>query len=242
VNITLPLLKSVTGRVLVESHRGAEHLAPENSWHGLDIAQQHGADLIEVDVQLSRDGVAFLRHNYALPDGRPCRDLAWSDLATVTINCESLPPLEDVLVWARDADARLSLDLKTGFIAEGKLAREVVRLLQRTQTMDRAMLLAWDHTEIAQIKKTYPEITTRALIRARIVDLRGMLESVGADCVSLSYDLIRPGDVEQAHALGVAVALVEMWQPDFDFVTRSGADIVSWGDPAEARRRLGLQS
>jgi hypothetical protein len=29
-----------------------------------------------------------------------------------------------------------------------------------------------------------------------------------------------------------------MWQPDFDFVARSGVDIVSWGDPAEAKRRL----
>jgi len=100
-------------------------------------------------------------------------------------------------------------------------------------------LLAWDHTEIAQIKQAYPEVTTRALIRARLVDLPGVLKSTGADCVSLSYDLIRPGDVEQAHALGVAVVLAEMWQPDFDFVARSGVDIVSWGDPAEARRQLG---
>ena len=30
--MTLTLLKSITGRVLVESHRGAESLAPANSW------------------------------------------------------------------------------------------------------------------------------------------------------------------------------------------------------------------
>jgi glycerophosphoryl diester phosphodiesterase len=235
----LPLLKSITGRVLVESHRGAEHLAPENSWMGLGTARRLGADLIEVDVQLSADGIAFLRHNYTLPDGRWCRDVTWSELTTVTIKGEPLPKLEDVLVWARDADVHISLDLKAGFIAQGTLSAEVVRLLKRTQTADRAMLLAWDHTEIARIKQAYPEVTTRALIRARLVDLPGVLRSTGADCVSLSHDLIRPGDVEQVHALGVAVVLAEMWQPDFDWVARSGVDIVSWGDPAEARRQLG---
>jgi hypothetical protein len=69
--------------------------------------------------------------------------------------------------------------------------------------------------------------------------LRGMLCAVGADAVSLSYDVVRPQDVEQAHAVGVAVALVEMWRPDFDLAQRLGVDIVSWGNPQEAKQRLG---
>ena len=57
--------------------------------------------------------------------------------------------------------------------------------------------------------------------------------------MSLSYDLIRSGDVEQVHALGVAIMLAEMWQPDFDFVRKMGVDMVSWGDPIEAKQQLG---
>jgi glycerophosphoryl diester phosphodiesterase len=231
--MTLALLKSVTGRILVESHRGAELLAPANSWRALQIGHQRGADLLEVDVQLSADSVAFLRHHYSLPK------VTWDEMSRVVIEGETLPKLEDVLAWARDVDAKLSLDLKTGFTPEGKLTAEVLRAIERTNTANRVMLLAWDHNELVRAKNAHPEITTRALMRARLVNLPAALTAARVDCVSLSYDLIRPDDVEQMHALGVAVTLAEMWQPDFDFVARSGVDIVSWGDPAEAKHRLG---
>ncbi len=234
----LELLRSITGRILVESHRGAELLAPANSLRAIQIGHARGADLLEVDVQLSADGVAFLRHNYNLPDGRPCRDVTWDELACVVVAGEPLPKLEDVLAWARDADAKLSLDLKTGFTPEGKLVAEVLRVIERTQTANRVMLIAWDHHELARVKNAHPEITTRALIRGRLVNLTDALKASRADCVSLSYDLIRPRDVEQVHALGVAITLAELWQPDFDFVARSGVDMVSWGDPAEAKQKL----
>ena len=228
----IELLRSVTGRILIESHRGAESLAPANSWRALEIGQRCGADLLEVDVQLSADGVAFLRHNYDLPA------VIWDELSRVVIEGEALPKLEDVLAWARDADAKLSLDLKTGFLPEGKLTAEVLRVIERTRTANRVMLIAWDHTELARAKDAHPEITTRALIRARLADLPAALKAARVDCVSLSYDLICPADVEQVHALGVAVTLVGMWQPNFDFVARSDVDIVSWGDPAEAKQKL----
>lgn len=236
--MTRALLWSINQRVLVESHRGAEFLAPANSFRAIQIGHQRGADWIEVDAQLSADGVAFLRHNYALPDGRNCRDVTWDDLARVIVEGESLPKLEDVLAWARDANAYLSLDLKTAFIPEGKLTTEVLRVIERTQTADRVMLVAWEHNELVRAKNAHPEILTRALLRGRPVNLPETIRACRADCVSLSYDLIRPADVEQLHARGVAVMLAELWQPDFGFVARSGVDLVSWGDPAQARRGL----
>jgi len=153
----LELLRSRTGRVLVESHRGAESLAPPNSWRALKLGHQGGADLIEVDVQLSAEGVAFLRHNYSLPDGRRCREVTWDELARVVVEGELLPKLEDVLAWARDVNARLSLDLKTGFTPEGELTAQVLRVIERTNTADRVMLVAWEHAELVRVKDAHPK-------------------------------------------------------------------------------------
>ena len=57
--MTLELLKSKTGRTLIESHRGVEGDVPENSWSAIKLGHELGADLIEVDVQMSRDGAHF---------------------------------------------------------------------------------------------------------------------------------------------------------------------------------------
>lgn len=233
------LLKSKTGRVLIESHRGAEGLALENSWTALRLGGESGADFLEMDVQLSQDGVAFLRHNYTLPDGRWCSSVPWAELKDMTIQDEPFPLLEEVLVWARESNLCLSLDLKVGFIPEKRLSTEVLRLLERTQTQGHVMLISWDHLELLHIKLSRHDLTTRALIRGRLVEYADFLKHTRADTVSFTYGIVRPSDVEQVHRAGVAVNLSEMWCPDFEMVNNLDVDMVSWSDPNEARRMLG---
>lgn len=233
------LLKSITNRILIESHRGAEGLAPENSWPGLEAGGQSGADFLEIDVQLSQDGVAFLRHNYSLPDGRFCASVPWSELKEITVEGEHFPLLEDVLAWVRQKDFCLTLDLKGGFLPEGTLTREVLRIIEHTQTAEQIMLISWDHYELLSIKQIQPKLMTRALLHGRLLDYPGYLRQAQVDAVSLAYGLVRPADVESIHRTGVAIILSEMWRPDFRAVLDLDLDMVSWGDPLEARRALG---
>lgn len=237
-NQPMQLLKSITNRVLIESHRGAEGLAPENSWAALEAGCQAGADLLEVDVQLSGDEVAFLRHNYTLPDGRFCASTDWDEIKTLQPG-DTFPLLEEALDWVKSREVVLSLDLKSGFQPEARLSREVLRLLERTKAHDQVMLISWDHVELFQIKQSHPHLMTRALLRGRLTDHYGYLKSIQVDAVSLTYGVVRPADVEAVHRAGVAAIMAEMWQPDFMSVLNLGMDLVSWGNPLEARRALG---
>jgi glycerophosphoryl diester phosphodiesterase len=239
--MTLELLKSQTGRTLIESHRGIQGEVPENSWPAIRLGHQLGADLIEVDVQMSQDGIPFLRHNYTLPDGRWCGQLPWNLLKDVLIENEPLPKLEDVLVWARDAGLFLSLDIKTTFTPEKNLASEVVNLLKRTNTENKVLLLFIDHNELAFLKAAYPELTVRALLRGRLVDYSDYLQKIGADCASISYDLFRPADIVQLHSKGIAVVLDSLWNPNADIFQTLEFDIFTHGNPAEARKILERQ-
>ena len=44
--MALELLKSKTGRTLIESHRGIEADVPENSWPAIKMGHELGADLL----------------------------------------------------------------------------------------------------------------------------------------------------------------------------------------------------
>ena len=237
--MTLELLKSQTGRTLIESHRGVESDdVPENSWSAIKLGHELGADLIEVDVQLSRDGVAFLRHNYQLPDGRWGHDLTWNELKELRIEGEPLPLLEDVLVWARDENAYLSLDLKTFFKPEGSLAKEVVRLLERTNTKDNMLLLFFDHEELFHTKLAHPELTVRALLTGRLLNIAEYLQKIKADCVSASYGMLRPVDIEKIHSIGAAMVLIDVWNRSSDIFRQYDIDVFSVGNPVDGRRIL----
>lgn len=236
--MTLELLKSQTGRTLIESHRGVEADVPENSWPAIELGHRLGADLIEVDVQLSRDGVAFLRHNYQLPEGRWCHALSWRELEQIRVDGESLPLLEDVLAWARDAGTILSLDIKNIFQPEGLVIKEVIRCLEQTNTKENVLLLFMDHSELFQTKVAHPELTVRALLIGRLRSYCDYLQGIRADSVSISYGMFRPQDVDEIHAAGIAVALSSVWNPDTDLFRALDIDIFNHGNPAEARKIL----
>ena len=236
-----PFFKSVNGQTLIESHRGSVGYAPENSWSAIKHGHRLGADLIEVDVQLSQDGVPFLRHKAQLPDGRWCYQCTWETLKTVQVEHEPLPRLDDVLAWARDVGTYLSLDLKTRFTPEGQLAQAVIDQLVRTGTKECVMLLLLDHQELLHIKKAYPDLMTRALLRGRLHNYPDYLHSIGADCVNIAYDLFRPADIEEIHAAGIAVAMGGLWNLEADIASLD-IDIFSHDDPAEASRLLGYEA
>ncbi len=239
----LELLKSQTGRTLIESHRGVEinDGVPENSWSAIKLGHQLGADLIELDVQMSQDCVPFLRHNYRLPDGRWCGQLPWSEMKELKIDGEPLPLLEDVLVWARDMGTILSLDIKTFFSPEGSLTREVIRALERTGMKEKALLLFVDHHELFHTKRSHPELTVRALLTGRLINYPEYLQRINADGVSIAYGMFHPMDVEQIHSIGAFVSLGGVWNPDSDLFQTVDIDIFSHRNPAEAKKILAHQ-
>jgi len=234
----LELLKSKTGRTLIESHRGIEGDVPENSWPAIKLGHQSGADLLELDVQMSRDCVPFLRHNYQLPDGRWCGQFPWDELKELKIDGESLPLLEDVLVWAREVGATLSLDIKTFFSPEGSLTKEVIRSLARTGMQEKVLLLFFDHCELFHAKRAHPELTVRALLTGRLINYPEYLQKIDADGVSLSYGMFHPVDVEQIHSIGAFVSLIQQWNLNGDLFRSLDIDIFSHGSPVEAGKIL----
>ncbi|UJF24653.1 hypothetical protein L0B52_00485 [Suttonella sp. R2A3] len=48
------------------AHRGLSAVAPENTWAAFELAWAHDCDGIELDVQVSRDGVVYVHHDESL--------------------------------------------------------------------------------------------------------------------------------------------------------------------------------
>jgi glycerophosphoryl diester phosphodiesterase len=100
-------------RFLVVGHRGAAARAPENTAASLNAGLDAGADLIEIDVGLTRDGRAVLLHDTTLDrttSGRgPLRGAAWDRVSVLDAGSwfsrrfRGEPPidLDDALAIAR---------------------------------------------------------------------------------------------------------------------------------------------
>ncbi len=81
--------------MLVFAHRGHHVVFPQNTLQAFDAALRIGADGIETDVRLSRDGVPVLFHD-AQVRGRPIAELTRNDIARIAGH--EVPTLNEALL------------------------------------------------------------------------------------------------------------------------------------------------
>lgn len=216
------------GRLLVIGHRGASAHAPENTHASFALAFEHGADGIEFDVRLARDGVPVVIHDAtlrrtAMLDGavesRDSTALAntyageWFNLrrprrARAAYARETIPTLEQV--YAHYTEGALYVEMKCEDPSRrAGLARAVAGLTRDYGLARRVVVKSFEHDSLAEVKRLAPEIRTAALFdrslarpfvpAARIL---AEAEACGADEVSLHHTLARRATVGEARRRG----------------------------------------
>ncbi|OKJ03261.1 glycerophosphodiester phosphodiesterase [Kitasatospora sp. CB01950] len=103
-------------RVRAVAHRGEPYQHRENTLPAVGAALAAGADAVEVDVQLTRDGVPVLLHDRTLErlwnDPRPINRVTAEQLAEVAAPGLRIPTLAETLTAVAQTDGRqLLIDL-----------------------------------------------------------------------------------------------------------------------------------
>ncbi len=84
--------------MLVISHRGAAGLARENTMEALRAGFEAGADILEFDVRLTKDGIPILAHDFlALRTHRSGSIISHQTLAELQENFQPITTLKEVL-------------------------------------------------------------------------------------------------------------------------------------------------
>ncbi|MEJ5310375.1 MAG: glycerophosphodiester phosphodiesterase family protein [Anaerolineae bacterium] len=155
------------GRPFVLGHRGASHAAPQNTLAAFRKAADVGADGIELDVHLSRDGVPVVIHNDsvdATTDGHGLvREMTLAQLKALDAGThfaaafagERIPTLEEVLA---EVGARLliNIELKAGQTAA--LVPAVVDLVRRMGMTTRVWFSSFKPYALYRARALAPEI------------------------------------------------------------------------------------
>lgn len=164
-------------RPLVLGHRGAKAHATENTISAFALAQEHGADGVEFDVQLSADSrvVVFHDHDLRRLAGRGERvgALALTDLQAVRIGRdERIPTLENVLDEFKGNDFVLNIEIKApGLGRAGALVDRVLEHLDRwprrhgrpggrADLLARVLVSSFDPFAIARVRRRAPDVAT----------------------------------------------------------------------------------
>lgn len=151
--------------MLLIGHRGASHDAPENTLMAFELAWQEGADGIEADFRLTRDsqivcihdenikrtaGIDLVIADSLLKDLRRLDGGMWKDIYCAGTR---IPTLSEVLAIL-PAGKKLYIEIKSGFEILSPLANA---LAESKVEPEQILILAFDQTLIAKVKKRLPQ-------------------------------------------------------------------------------------
>jgi len=211
----------------VFAHRGGAALAPENTIAAFDNGISLGADGLELDVHLSRDGVVVVHHDVTLDRMTSLRG-PLVDRTADALARAGVPSLADVL--QRYRDVRIIIELKVNSPA---LASAVVDVVRAADAVDRVAVGSFGLRVLRAVRSLEPAIATSA---AREEMRWALYRSWVRWPVSrVAYDgyqvpeyagrtrVVSPRFVKYAHGAGLAV---QVWTVDTESDARR---LLEWG-------------
>ncbi|MFC4600068.1 glycerophosphodiester phosphodiesterase [Cohnella hongkongensis] len=199
------------------AHRGFSGKAPENTMAAFKLALSYPyVQWIELDVQLSRDGVPVVFHDSTLDrttngKGRvadySAEELArldaggWMDAA---YSSEGVPALDQVLELA-DGRCRLNIELKAGQSDFDRLALRAVEVIRSRGKEEEHMVTSFEPDILRAVRKYSPTLRTGLIINDHPDDLFDRLRELDCSCLSIGFRHLTGKLLEQAARASIDV-------------------------------------
>jgi len=210
------------------AHRGGGKLAPENTLAAMRVGHALGYAAVELDVKLSRDGVAILLHDATLErtssgTGRAA-DLDWKALRALdaggwhsqAFRGEPLAAFEDIARFLRASGMLANVEIKPTPGAERETGEAVARLTAGywKDAAVRPLLSSFSFEALMAAREAAPELP-RAWLAGELAeedwDRMAALEAVS---FHTNHEKLDPASIPRLHERGYRVLAYTVDEPE----------------------------
>lgn len=161
------------------AHRGFKGAYPENTMLAYEKAIETGADGIEFDVHLTKDGELVIIHDETLErttDGKglvkdkTLRELKKLNASKGNLSCEvqTIPTLREYFDFAKNKDIITNIELKTSIIRYEGIEKKVYALINEYGMKDKIIISSFNHNSLIKMKEIDREIKCGVLESSRL--------------------------------------------------------------------------
>lgn len=198
-------------------HRGASGYAPENTLTAFKMAEDMGADGIELDVQMSKDGVLVICHDETIDRTSSgtgfIKDMTFEELRKYNYNKThpeyehaDIPTLEEVLALVKPGKMIINIELKTGIFFYPGIEEKVVALVKQYGMEDRVIYSSFNHYSAKHIHDIDPGARTAFLYEDGPIDMPEYAHRHGVNAIHPAlYNLQYENIMEDAAKYGLEV-------------------------------------
>lgn len=241
------------------AHRGGALLWPENSMLAFRNALAMGADFLELDVHLSRDGEVVVLHDPTLDrtttGSGPVRERTLAELQALQLKDrngtaipEPVPTLDQVVALAAAGRRQMLLEIK---VDEQRrrypgIEEKVFAALDRHRFTPFAVVMAFEVDTWRRVRQLRPDsragalYSPRTLPAARVESELQALHQAGVSFVGLHQGIVGPDVPRQARLAGLTLGVWTVNERDaIERFLTLGAGVVITDRPDLAKELLG---
>jgi glycerophosphoryl diester phosphodiesterase len=231
--------------VVIIAHRGAAGGAPENTLASVALALEHGADIVEIDVQETADGEVVVIHDSDLMKvgNNPMKvwESTFDEIRSVDVGSwfgpeftgQRVPTLEEVLLMCKEK-AVVDIELKY-YGHDEMLEHRVAAVVDATGMENQVIAMSLKGDAVVKMKGIRPEWDV-GLLTAKAV---GDLTTAEADFLAVHVGMANSRFVDRVHDAGKDVYV---WtvndRLNMSRMMSRGVDGVITDEPALARSVL----
>lgn len=237
----------------VWAHRGAAgwdvQYAPENTLPAFQKAIDMGADGIELDVQLTKDGEIVVTHDEMInrvSDGTGwVKDYTLAELKNFNFNkthpefpFTAIPTLEEIYQLMSVNTLLINVELKTGVISYVGLEEKVAALTKKMHMEERVIYSSFNHYSVKKMQQLSPESKAGLLYADGFMDVPAYGKKMGVDALHPAMRNLRyPHFLEECRKENLAV---HVWTVDYTIDIKKmcelGVDAFITNCPDRAKR------
>ena len=174
----------------VFAHRGASGYAPENTLEAFALAGEQGAQGIELDVQLTKDGEVVVIHDETIDrvsTGKGAvRDYTLEELRRFSFHNHKkeyegvqIPTLREVLEQVKPGGMEVNIELKTGIYWYPGLEEKTVELVKAAGMENRVIYSSFNHYRVQKILELDAEAETAYLYSDVLLNVENYAKNTG---------------------------------------------------------------
>lgn len=239
------------GRPLIWAHRGASAFAPENTLPAFQKAADLGADGVELDIQMTKDGQIVVIHDERIDrtsDGSGwVKDFTLAELRRYNYQKTrpeyghvDIPLMEEVFELLKPTGLSINIELKTGVFFYPRLEAKILQLTARMGMEVRVLYSSFNHASMVKIKELNPAAKTAFLYADGTIDMPEYGRKYGVDALHPAlYNIQYPDFMEKCGQYGLDVNVWTVDEPKYMKLCRdAGVHAVITNDPALAIKTL----
>lgn len=234
-----------SSETLVFGHRGAMGHAPMNTTASFDLARSQGADGIELDVRLSRDGHLVVIHGDAVDattDGQgKVSEMTLDQLKRLDAGAwysdefagQRIPNLDEVFDAFGD-DLLINVEIKSPRESVDRLEKRLADSVRRHNMRERIIVSCFDPVVLRQVKQMMPMVLMGFLYHPAMPAAHYLpLKELWHEARHPWHEMVDEGYMKWARAEGYYVNVWTVNDPlRAQELKRLGVNVIMTDDPA----------